>query len=114
MNLERTPTLAMTYPPFVRAWSALTCGVTFTLIAVGTLVTTFRVGMADPVWPTAPWHLFVIEWAEPSPGFLVEHTHRLIGWLAGGLILIQTMALWWSSRRRWAALALIAVVSLVV
>src|SRR5262245_33292377 len=114
MNLERTPTLAMTYPPFVRAWSGLTCGVTVALIAVGTLVTTFRVGMADPIWPTAPWHLFLIEWSEPSTGYLVEHTHRLIGWLAGGCILVQTALLWWSSEsrwRRWAALGLIAAVS---
>ena len=39
--------------------------------------------MADPVWPTYPWHLLLISWDEPSPGFIIEHTHRLVGYVAG-------------------------------
>jgi heme A synthase len=53
------------------------------LLALGAVVTTFRVGMADPIWPTAPWALLLIDWQEPSPGFLIEHAHRLAGYLVG-------------------------------
>jgi heme A synthase len=114
MNLEDRPIAAMTYPPILRVWCALTAAATFTLIAVGSLVTTFRVGMADPVWPTAPWHLLLIDWQEPSSGFLIEHTHRIAGYVAGSMILIQTLALWYCSPRRvsrvlvWMLIALVA------
>src|SRR5579864_161286 len=84
------------YPRWLRVWSVATVIATFALIAVGTLVTTFHVGMADPLWPTAPWHLLLIE-RVPSFGFYVEHTHRIAGYLAGTLILVQTLALWWFS-----------------
>ena len=94
MNREFTPTTAITYPPLLRAWAALTCGVTFPLVVLGSLVTTYRVGMADPLWPTAPWHLLLIEWVEPKPGFLVEHAHRIFGYAAGTLILVQTLWFW--------------------
>src|SRR5579885_192991 len=61
----------------------------------GALVTTFRVGMADPVWPTYPWHLALISWKEPSAGFLIEHAHRLMGFLVGVLA-------WWLANFLWA------------
>jgi len=109
MNLERNPTLAMTYPPFVRAWSALTCGVAFLTVLVGTLVTTFHVGMADPLWPTAPWHLLLIE-KVPNFGFYVEHTHRIVAYTIGACILVQTTMLWWSSPRLWRRLAAIGLI----
>jgi heme A synthase len=88
--------------------------VTLALVAVGTLVTTYRVGMADKLWPTAPWHLLLIRWAEPRPGFLIEHTHRILGYLAGTLILVQTVWLWWtapSQARRWGAVLAAALVA---
>ena len=47
--------------------------------------------MADPIWPTAPWHLLIIDWVEPGRGFLIEHTHRILGYLAGAMILVQTV-----------------------
>jgi heme A synthase len=93
MNLEFRPTTLLVYPRWLRVWSALTVVATLGLIAVGTLVTTFHVGMADPLWPTAPWHLLLIE-RVPSFGFYVEHTHRIAGYLSGTLILVQTLALW--------------------
>jgi len=104
----------MTYPRWLRIWSTLTALATFGLIAVGTLVTTFRVGMADPVWPTAPWHLLIVPFAEPSAGYLIEHTHRIAGYLGGTFVLVLTVALWWSTLALWkrfAALLLVLAVA---
>jgi heme A synthase len=100
MNLEYRPATLVIYPRWLRLWSALTVIATFVLIAVGTLVTTFHVGMADPLWPTAPWHLLLIE-RVPSFGFYVEHTHRIAAYLGGTFILVQTLALWWHSPSPW-------------
>lgn len=113
MNLERNPAAAMTYPPVLRIWSALTAVVAFVTILVGTLVTTFHVGMTDPLWPTAPWHLLLIE-KVPNFGFYVEHTHRIVGYLIGTCVLVQTVFFWWSSPsklRRWGAIAAMVVTS---
>jgi heme a synthase len=97
MNLEFRPETLIAYPRWLRTWSALTVIATIGLIAVGTLVTTFRVGMADPIWPTAPWHLLLVKYAEPSAGYFIEHAHRIAGYLGGTFILVQTVALWWYS-----------------
>jgi heme A synthase len=82
---------------------------------LGALVTSFRVGMADPVWPTRPWHLFTIDWTEPKPGYLIEHTHRLVGFVVGGSVAILALGLWLTERRaalRWSGV--FAVVALLV
>jgi cytochrome c oxidase assembly protein subunit 15 len=70
-------------------------------ITSGAVVTTFRVGMADPVWPTYPWHLALISWQEPSAGFLVEHTHRLLDYLLGFCAMLLAIGLWRFQKRRW-------------
>jgi heme A synthase len=67
---------------------------------LGAIVTSFRVGMADPIWPTRPWHLFTIDWSEPKAGFLVEHAHRLTGFVVGGAVAILAVALWLTERNR--------------
>jgi heme A synthase len=62
------------------------------LLVVGGFVTTFRVGMADPVWPTEPWYLasnYRFDF-----GYLVEHVHRILGWLLAPLGLVLTYGLW--------------------
>ena len=64
-------------PRWLHGWAILTVTATAVLLALGSLVTTFRVGMADPVWPTTPWFLFFASWTEPKPGFIIEHAHRL-------------------------------------
>lgn len=57
--------------------------------------------MADPVWPTYPWHLALISWQEPSAGFIVEHTHRLFDYLLGFCCILLAAGLWWFQDRRW-------------
>jgi cytochrome c oxidase assembly protein subunit 15 len=86
---------------WVHRWAVLTVGATVVLLGLGAVVTTFRVGMADPVWPTYPWHLLLISWQEPSPGFLIEHTHRLAGYLVGCCVIGLALALWFGDQRRW-------------
>ncbi len=67
--------------------SVLLCLVTFPLIWVGGLVTTFDAGMAVPDWPnTYGYNLFLYPlatwWSGPWDLF-IEHGHRLLGSLAG-------------------------------
>ncbi len=79
---------------------------TLPLLLLGTLITTFRVGMVDPLWPTEPWYLFndpsrpgsVPFWKEDRPGYLIEHIHRVFGYLVGVAILVQTVAFGLKSR----------------
>src|SRR6516225_9513298 len=70
-------------PQWFHLLALLTVCATFALLLLGAVVTTFRFGMADPIWPTYPWHLLLISWQEPRPGFLIEHAHRLAGYIVG-------------------------------
>ncbi|MHB1426313.1 MAG: COX15/CtaA family protein [Gemmataceae bacterium] len=88
-------------PRWLHAWSVLTAAATVGLLALGAVVTTFRVGMADPIWPTAPWHLAFIDWSEPSRGFIIEHSHRLAGYVVGCCVIVLTVGLLKSARRSW-------------
>jgi len=100
-------------PRWLHYWAILTVVVTFCLLLLGGLVTTFRVGMADPIWPTEPWYLFFINWQEPSRGFLIEHVHRLAGFTVGGLTAILAIGIWFTEPRslsRW--LGVVALVAL--
>jgi cytochrome c oxidase assembly protein subunit 15 len=95
-------------------WAQLTVVATFVLLFLGSVVTTFRVGMADPVWPTYPWHLLLISWEEPSPGFIVEHAHRAAGYLVGCCVIALAVGLWRMDSRGWVkrigVLALVGVI----
>src|SRR6266478_6224989 len=71
------------------------------MLLLGAIVTTFKVGMADPVWPTLPWHLLLIDWQEPSAGFLIEHTHRAAGHVIGCCVIVLAVGLWLYEPRAW-------------
>jgi heme A synthase len=88
-------------PRWLHGWAILTAAATAVLLALGAVVTTFRVGMADPVWPTYPWHLLLVSWDEPRPGFLIEHTHRLAGYLVGCCVIVLAVGLWLARTPRW-------------
>jgi cytochrome c oxidase assembly protein subunit 15 len=93
----------------------LTVCATVALLALGAVVTTFRVGMADPIWPTYPWHLLLISWQEPSPGFLIEHTHRAMGYIVGCCVIVLAAGLWFGQERRWLSwLGLAALLAVIV
>ena len=94
-------------PRWLHIWAILTAIATIGLLTLGGLVTTFRVGMADQIWPTEPWSLFLINRQVKSPGYLIEHSHRLAGFFIGGLSIVLAIGLWMTNpcrTSRWAGL----------
>ena len=83
---------------------ALTIAV-FPLIWVGGLVTTYDAGMAVPDWPgTYGWNMFAYPastWLFGPFDLLVEHSHRLLGSLAGFLSIGLVIASYRNDRRTW-------------
>lgn len=99
-------------PRLLRLAAGGTLALLFTLLALGAVVTSFHVGMADPVWPTRPWHLLTISWQEPSTGYLIEHTHRAAGFITGAAVALLCILLWLTESRplvRWGGLTAIVV-----
>jgi heme A synthase len=111
MTSAMTPTAGR----WLHRWALLTVGVTVVQLALGAVVTSFRVGMADRVWPTLPWHLLLISWQEPSAGYLIEHTHRLTGHVVGLCAIVLAVWPWIGEPRGWLrGLGLTAIVAMVV
>jgi hypothetical protein len=74
------------------------------------MVTSFRAGMADPIWPTEPWYL--LNNYRVDFGYLIEHTHRILGFLVGGLVSVLALGLWATDPRkaaRWLGLVALIV-----
>jgi heme A synthase len=97
-------------PRWLRFWAGGTLLLLFVLLTLGAIVTSFRVGMADPIWPTRPWQLAIINWQEQDRGFVIEHTHRLTGFVVGGAVAVLAIGLWLTERKpmlRWGGLAAI-------
>src|SRR3954453_17155754 len=99
-------------PPRVAVFAAL---FTWPLIFVGGLVTTYRVGMAVPDWPTTfGMNMFLYRFWEGAWGVFIEHGHRLYG-AAVGLASIVLMVWFLVAERRRSlkglgVLALLAVI----
>jgi cytochrome c oxidase assembly protein subunit 15 len=97
-------------------WVALFAAVfTWPLICVGGSVTTYRVGMAVPDWPTTfGINMFLYNFWHAPFGVRVEHTHRLYGSAVGLATIVLTVWLLVADRRRWmkelGALALVGVI----
>ncbi len=93
--------------------------VTFPLIWVGGLVTTYDAGMAVPDWPTTyGYNMFlypVSTWVSGPWDLFIEHGHRLLGSLAGLVTIALNVAIWKYDSRRWmrwaGAAALLLVIS---
>ena len=84
-------------PNWVRWLGIATICAMVPLVALGGQTTTRVAGMADPVWPTEPWYLVVNShtiFKEPQPGWVLEHTHRVAGWVTGFLALGFALATW--------------------
>lgn len=93
------------YSGFVHGLAiALTIAV-FPLIWVGGLVTTYDAGMAVPDWPgTYGWNMFAYPattWLFGPFDLLVEHSHRLLGTVAGFLSIGLVIAAYRTEERRW-------------
>lgn len=77
----------------------------FPLIWMGGLVTTYDAGMAVPDWPgTYGWNMFsypISTWLYGPFDLLVEHSHRLLGALAGFISIGLVVAAMLKEPRRW-------------
>lgn len=93
------------YSRVVHALAVILTVAVFPLIWVGGLVTTYDAGMAVPDWPgTYGWNMFaypVSTWLFGPFDLLVEHSHRLLGALAGFLCIGLLIAAWRYQSRRW-------------
>jgi cytochrome c oxidase assembly protein subunit 15 len=84
------------------AMAIAAAAITVPLLYSGGQVTTYRVGMAVPDWPTTfGINMFLYNMWEASWGVFIEHRHRLFG-SALGLVSIA-LAAWFVARdpRRW-------------
>ena len=101
-------------PRWVHVWAILTVIATACLLALGGIVTTFGVGMADPVWPTTPWFLFFTSWSEPRPGFLIEHGHRLAGYIVGCFAIVLAWGMWARAKGRLRWLGIVCLMAVII
>ncbi len=98
-------------------WFALAAAVfTLGLLYVGGSVTTYRVGLAVPDWPTTfGINMFLYDFWNAPFGVRVEHTHRLYGAAVGLCTLLLAAWLLVFDRRLWmkgmAVLAVVAVIA---
>jgi len=105
--------------PFRRGahWVASGAAVcTLPLLYVGGSVTTYRVGMAVPDWPTTfGINMFLFDMWEHPFGVRIEHSHRLYGALVGVETLFLAGWLLAFEPRRWMkSLGLLAVALVIV
>jgi cytochrome c oxidase assembly protein subunit 15 len=90
---------------------------TFPLVWIGSLVTSYDAGMAVPDWPTTyGYNMFAYPWQSWFFGpwdLFVEHGHRLFASLVGGVTLLLTFLVFRSPTSRglrWGVVGLLAMV----
>ena len=92
-------------PTWPRFFAVMLVCVTFPLIWVGGLVTTYDAGMAVPDWPTTyGYNMFlypVSTWISGPWDLFIEHGHRLLGAVAGLVTIALNVAIWRHDRRIW-------------
>jgi heme a synthase len=105
MNAAATPLLDDRYNRSVHALSVILTISVFPLIWVGGLVTTYDAGMAVPDWPgTYGYNMFAYPattWIFGPFDLLVEHSHRLLGSLAGVFSIALVVAAFRNEQRGW-------------
>jgi cytochrome c oxidase assembly protein subunit 15 len=97
-------------------WFALFATIfTWPLLFIGGLVTTYKVGMAVPDWPTTfGMNMFLYDMTQASWAVFGEHTHRLYGAAVGLFTVLLMLDFWIFDRRRWIKrLGLIALVAVI-
>lgn len=106
--------LAPAAPRYSRGahWVAIfAAAFTWPLIFVGGSVTTYRVGMAVPDWPTTfGINMFLYDFWNAPFGVKVEHTHRLYGSAVGLATIV--LAVWFFAAERRRTLKVLGVVAL--
>src|SRR5260370_24470275 len=84
-------------------WVAVFAAIfTWPLLFVGGLVTTYKVGMAVPDWPTTfGMNMFLYDMTQASWAVFGEHTHRLYGAAVGLFTILLMLDFWLFDRRAW-------------
>ncbi len=104
-TLDRLP--SETWVRSVYRWAVSVAIVTFPLIWIGGLVTTYDAGMAVPDWPgTYGYNLWLYPWTTWLFGpfdLFVEHGHRLLATVVGMLTIGLFVAAYRFEKRRWFA-----------
>jgi len=89
-------------PRWLHAVAVLTVLAAFPLLFLGAEVTTKGAGMADQRPVVNPLRaLWEIVTGQQSAGWILEHSHRLAGWLVGMFGIFLAISLWLCERRRW-------------
>jgi|SRR5579864_3193951 len=103
------------YRPGPHRVALFAAAVTLPLLVSGGQVTSYRVGMAVPDWPTTfGINMFLYEFWNSTWGVFIEHRHRLLGSALGLATIV--LAVWFacSERRRWMkAMGLIALLAVI-
>lgn len=93
---------AVATPRWLHCWSVVTLIAVLVLLGLGAAVTNFKAGMADPIWPTSPTALLHATSEQLTDvRWLIEHSHRLAGYLVGCCAILLTLGLWSTESRRW-------------
>ena len=86
----------------VNAVAILATTFTLPLLYVGGSVTTYRVGLAVPDWPTTfDENMFLYNFWDAPFGVKIEHAHRLYGAAVGLATIVLTGSLLAFERKRW-------------
>ena len=88
-------------PAWLHGWAVLTLAAALPLLLLGAEVTTKKVGMVDPQGFRPPWHMLTVTLQERGLGYVVEHSHRLAGFVVGSCIIVLAVGLWLREPRRW-------------
>ncbi len=88
-------------PRWLHLLALFTVCATLPLLLLGAEVTTKQVGMVDDVGLRTPWHLFTMfDRATREVGFLIEHSHRTVGWVVGLCVIGLAVGMWRGVRYR--------------
>jgi heme a synthase len=84
-------------------WLALfIAAVTFPLIFLGSLVTSYHAGMSVPDWPNSwGYNMFTFPPSKWIGGIRFEHTHRLAASFVGMLSIALVIVAWKTDDRKW-------------
>ena len=96
--------------------AVLTAAMTLPLLFFGGLVTSLKVGMVVPDWPTTFGHnMFLYPWSKMVGGIFYEHSHRLLGATVGLLTIVLAIVLWLTEQRQWLRrLGLVALIAVIL
>jgi cytochrome c oxidase assembly protein subunit 15 len=107
----REPDVSPAYRPGPHRVAVFAAVFTWPLVFVGGLVTTYRVGMAVPDWPTTfGMNMFLFRFWEAAWGVFIEHGHRLYGAAVG--IATIVLCTWFLAAERRKSLKILGVVAL--